>query len=413
MRRPSPYRFYLFAEAALSLPSFIVIAIYFVQQVGLSPLQLVLVGTVMEASVFVFEVPTGVVADLYGRKLSVVIAWIVMGSATIWVGAVPHFWAILLGWAVWGFGVTFMSGAYEAWITDEVGAEKVGPVFVRGMQVSYAASLVGLRLWIGLGTVSLQGAVIANGALTLAVGLIAIPLMVETGFRPGPRTRGAGMRTARDGAQLVRRRPLVLLLVGVAFFAGACSEGLDRLWEAHFLRDIGLPPFLGLSDLWWFAVLGAGATLLGLLVSTVLVKRVTDASDRAMARLLLVLAALQVVTMVAFGLAAGFAFALAAYWGVRLTRSLAYPVYMTWLNQSIGDSSVRATVISISGQSDAVGQVVGGPGIGLIGNVFGIPAALAAGGLLLTPALALYGRAMRHGGREPEFEAVAPSVAKV
>ena len=50
------------------------IAIYFVQQVGMSPLQLVLVGTVMEISVFVFEVPTGVVADLYGRKLSLVIA---------------------------------------------------------------------------------------------------------------------------------------------------------------------------------------------------------------------------------------------------------------------------------------------------------------------------------------------------
>ena len=89
MRRPSAYRFYLFAEAALALPSFIVVAIYFVQQVGLSPLQLVLVGTVMEISVFVFEVPTGVVADLYGRKLSLVIAWVVMGSATILVGAVP------------------------------------------------------------------------------------------------------------------------------------------------------------------------------------------------------------------------------------------------------------------------------------------------------------------------------------
>ena len=263
MRRPSAYHFYLFAEGALALPSFIVVAIYFVQQVGLSPLQLVLVGSVMEASVFLFEVPTGVVADLYGRKLSVVISLLVMGSATILVGAVPQFWAILLGWVLWGFGWTFMSGAYEAWITDEVGAANVGRVFVRGMQVTYAASLVGLVLWIGLGTVSLQGAVIADGALTLAVGLLAIPLMPETKFRPGPRGRGAGLRIARDGALLVRRRPLVLLLVGVAFFAGACSEGLDRLWEAHFIRDIGLPPFLGLSDLWWFAVLGAGATLLG------------------------------------------------------------------------------------------------------------------------------------------------------
>jgi hypothetical protein len=61
-------------------------------------------------------------------------------------------------------------------------------------------------------------------------------------------------------------------------------------------------------------------------------------------------------------------------------------------------------VISISGQSDAIGQAAGGPGLGGIGNVFGIRAALVAGAAVLTPALALYARAIRHGGREPELE---------
>lgn len=406
MSRPTAYHFYLFAEAALALPSFIVVAIYFVQQVGLSPLQLVLVGTVMEISVFVFEVPTGVVADLYGRKLSLVIAWIVMGASTILVGAVPEFWAALAGWALWGFGVTFMSGAFEAWITDEVGAGNVGRVFVRGLQASYIAGIAGLVLWIGLATVSLQGAVIADGAVTLAVGLLAIPLMRETGFHRRAHGRGAGLETARRGVRLVRGRPVLLLLVAAAFFAGAYTEGFDRLWEAHFLRDVGLPAFFGLSDLWWFAVLGVGAMLLGLLVSNVLVKRVTHGSDRSMAKLLFVLAALQIATAIVFGLAAGLAVAVIAYWGARLTRSLSNPVYMTWLNQSIDDSSVRATVISLSGQSDAIGQVAGGPGIGAIGNAFGIPAALVAGGLVLTPALALYARAIGHGGPEPEFVGV-------
>ena len=406
MRRPSAYHFYLFAEAALALPSFIVVAIYFVQQVGLSPLQLVLVGTVMEISVFVFEVPTGVVADLYGRKLSLVIAWVVMGSATILVGAVPEFWAALAGWALWGFGVTFMSGAFEAWITDEVGAENVGRVFVRGLQAGYAAGIVGLLLWIGLATVSLQGAVIADGAVTLAVGLLAIPFMRETGFRRHAHGRGAGLQKARDGARLVRGRP------------SCCSSSRRRSSPAPTPRastgsgrptssaTSGLPAFFGLSDLWWFAVLGVGAMLLGLLVSNVLVKRVTHTSDRSMAKLLFVLAAIQIATAVAFGLAAGLALAVLAYWGARLARSLSSPVYMTWLNQSIDDSSVRATVISLSGQSDAIGQVAGGPGIGAIGNAFGIPTALVAGGFVLTPALALYARAMRHGGHEPELVVV-------
>ena len=310
----------------------------------------------------------------------------------------PEFWAALVGWAIWGFGATFMSGAFEAWITDEVGAEHVGRVFVRGLQASYAAGIAGLVLWIGLATVSLQGAVIASGALTLAVGLLAIPLMPETQFHRGERGRGAGLRKARDGARLIGRRPILLLLVIAVFFVGAYTEGFDRLWEAHFIRDVGLPAFFGLSDLWWFAVLGAGAMLLGLLVSNVLVKRVTHTSDRSMARLLFVLAALQIVTVAAFGLASGLLLAVVAYWGARLARSLTSPVYMTWLNQSIDDSSVRATVISLSGQSDAIGQVAGGPGIGAVGNVFGLPTALVASGLALIPALGLYGRAARRAG---------------
>ena len=80
---------------------------------------------------------------------------------------------------------------------------------------------------------------------------------------------------------------------------------------------------------------------------------------------------------------------------------------MTWLNQQITDSSIRATVISIAGQADAVGEAGGGLALGAVGNAFGIPAALAAGGAVLSPVLALYGRAIRHHGREPELEDAA------
>jgi DHA3 family tetracycline resistance protein-like MFS transporter len=60
----------------------------------------------------------------------------------------------------------------------------------------------------------------------------------------------------------------------------------------------------------------------------------------------------------------------------------------------------------MTGQSDAIGQVLGGPGVGAIGTAASLRAALLAGGALLLPALALYGRAVRHGGHEPELEAL-------
>jgi hypothetical protein len=83
---------------------------------------------------------------------------------------------------------------------------------------------------------------------------------------------------------------------------------------------------------------------------------------------------------------------------------MAGPLFDTWLNAQITDSSVRATVISLTGQSNAVGQAAGGPVLGVVGNVWGIRAALAAGAVAIGPALGLFGRAIAHHGREPELE---------
>ena len=74
---------------------------------------------------------------------------------------------------------------------------------------------------------------------------------------------------------------------------------------------------------------------------------------------------------------------------------------------------MRATVISISGQANAIGQAGGGPVLGVIGNVWGIRAALATGAVVIAPALALYGRAIAHHGREPELEELPAPEARV
>ena len=78
---------------------------------------------------FVFEVPTGVVADTYSRRLSLVIGYLGTGAAWVAVGLVSAPWLIIALWAFWGFAYTITSGAEQAWITDEVGVNRVGGVF--------------------------------------------------------------------------------------------------------------------------------------------------------------------------------------------------------------------------------------------------------------------------------------------
>jgi DHA3 family tetracycline resistance protein-like MFS transporter len=410
MRNPQAYRLYLALRFCLAIPAWVVVALYLVQTAKLDPLQLVLMGTVMEAAVFLFEVPTGVLADLVSRRLSLGIGWLLQGGAWALVGATTEFGVILAAWVLWGIGATFESGAFQAWITDEVGPENVGRAFVRGTQAGYAGGLVGLLAGIGIATVDIRAAILGAGTVTAAMGIVALTLMPETGFTPAGRQgrtrRRALFDTAGRGLRLVRRVPALLVLVSATVFAGAATEGFDRLSEAHLLRDIGVPSFLGANPLWWFAALSVAGALIGLVVANLLVNRVESPNAARMARVLFLLSALEIIAGLGFALAGMFALAVAALLAYGLARSLVYPVYMTWLNQSIDDPSVRATVNSIASQADAIGQTAGGPVIGVIGKAVSLPAALVSSALFVTPALALFGRAVRHHGAEPELESV-------
>jgi MFS transporter, DHA3 family, tetracycline resistance protein len=394
------FRLYLILRFFLAVPAWVVVALYLVQTAQLDPLQLVLMGTVMEAAVFLFEVPTGVVADLVSRRLSLGIGWLLQGGAWALVAATTEFGVILAAWVIWGIGATFESGAFQAWITDEVGPENVGRAFVRGTQAAYAGGLLGLLAGIGVATFDIRAAIIGAGAVTVAMGVVALTVMQETGFTPTGRGERSRRRAMLDqavrGGRLIRRAPALLLLVTATVFAGAATEGFDRLSEAHLLRDIGVPGFLGSDPLWWFAVLSIAGMVLGIVAANLLVDRLETPHAARMAQVLFVLSALEIVAGLAFALAGMFALAVAALLAYGLARSLVYPVYMTWLNRSIEDSSVRATVNSIASQADAIGQTAGGPIIGAIGKAFSLPAALVSSALFVTPALALFGRAAKH-----------------
>ena len=396
-------------EFLLSMPTWVVVSIYLVRELDLSPFQLVLMGTAMEAAVFAFEIPTGVVADTYGRKLSLVIGFLGMGATWLLVGVFSAPWVVIALWALWGISYTFTSGAYQAWITDEVGVERIPHVFLRGARISFVGALAGLALFVALGTESLRAAVIASGALQIVCALACIVLMPETAFHRRPPEERAGALhelrvTAFKGGRFVRAQPVLLLLLGIAFFAGAASEAFDRLKEAHFIRAIGLPSLGDLDAVVWFGAFSAVAMLFGFFAVGVLQRRFERVGTEGIARLLFAFTATMAAAQLVFALTGIAAVAIVALLTTLLARQLIWPLWDTWVNQQITDSSVRATVNSITGQADAIGQAAGGPVLGLVGNGFGTGAALAGGALLLTPALALLARAIRHGGREPELE---------
>ncbi len=406
-----PYPVYLGIKGAFALFFMLwatVASVYRIEEVGLDPLRLVLLGTALEVAVLVFEVPTGVLADSHGRRRSVITGFLLMGSGFALEGAIPVFWAVLIAQAVWGVGYTFISGALEAWIADEAPERDLGRVYLRGEQADYAGSLLGVILSVALATYTLNLPLLMGGFLTIGLGVALFFAMPERNFSPSPREGRSSLQqvraTAGGGVRLVRARPVLLILLAVAVFTGMSEEGFDRLYAKHFLDGLGLPAFGALDPVVWFGVISAGSLVLSYLAAEVLGRRMNVGDPAVVARLLLVLNACTIVGMLSFALAGSFALALAAFWFASLSRTLAEPLYLTWLNEGL-EPGVRATVISMGSQAGAFGEASAGPVVGAIGNLAGVRAALTVASIILSPALLLYARAIRHRGR-PDLEEV-------
>ena len=381
---------------------FTVSTIYRLQTVHLDPLQLVLVGTVLEATCFLFEVPTGVVADTFSRRLSIIIGTFLLGAGIGLEGYIPTFAVVLLGQVVSGIGYTFLSGATQAWIADEVGEEHLGPVFIRAGQLGQAGGILGLLASVAIGSVQIGLPIVLGSALTMALAILLVFIMPETGFKPTPRedrtTWQAMGHTFTQGVGAVRRQPRLATFLVIEAFFGLASEGWDRLAEAHLLLNFTFPQIGSLSfqPIVWLGAINLVGSLLAIGASEIARRRIKIARRDIMVKTITVLAALRIASTLLFALAGSFAWALVGRWSRSMFGSVEQPLYGAWVTQSI-DSQVRATVLSMTSQINAVGQIAGGPIMGGIAKLVSVPAAIAVSGLVLAPVLPLYGRAHRQG----------------
>jgi len=373
-------------------------AIYRVQTVGLDPLQLVLVGTVLEITVFIFEIPTGIVADVYSRRLSTVIGYFLIGIGFMLEGALPLFGTILLAQVVWGLGATFQSGAEEAWLADEIGEEKLANAYLRGSQFGQVGTVFGILLSVALGRIALNLPILVGGFLIVCLAVFLALFMPEEGFEPTPmpdrNTYQKMVATFRNGINLIRGRRLLMVILAIALIYGLASEGLDRLWEAHFLANFEFPTAGQLDTVTWFGIINLVQMFLVIGATEIIRRRVRVEEQIAAVRALILINTVVVLGLVAFGVVQSFALAVAAIWSVFVFRRTGAPLYSAWLNKNL-ESGVRATVISTRGQLDALGQLIGGPIIGFVALQFGLRAAMVGVALMLAPALLLYGRALR------------------
>ena len=268
-------------------------------------------------------------------------------------------------------GYTFLSGATSAWIVDEVGQARATDAFLRASQLSQLVSFAAIFVSVALASISLQLAIIAGGTLLLCLSLLLIVTMPETGFqrRPAADEREnwrALFDTFRAGISLVRSRPILLLLLLATLCHGAFSEGFDRLWTAHLLDSFAFPPLGELDQIVWFGIISAVSMPLCLAATELIRRRLDFRQGRQVAGTLIAVYAVLIASVLLFVFGDSFGLALLGLWLAQAMRGIRNPLMEAWTNQHI-ESSVRATVLSIQGQADALGQIAGGPVVGAVG----------------------------------------------
>ena len=400
------YRIYLIEQFLFSFTLALIwtlAMVYMIRDAGLDPLQLVLVGTALEVSAFTFEVPTGVVADVYSRRLSVILGYLFLGAGFLIMGLFPVFGVILFTQIVTGIGYTFVSGAGAAWLADEIGEVQAGKAYLRGSQMGSIGGICGIILSVTLGMGALSFPIIVGSVSLMMGGVFLALFMPENGFTPTPKaereTFKAMFSTFGAGVTTVKRRPVLLTLLGAIFVFGAFSEGFDRLWVFHLETNFTLPLLGEFDPIIWYGIIGIVSSIIGMGFIEIVRRRINTENQPAIARALLVINSGIIVSVVIFALVGQFAIAMLAFWTLGALRGLNHPLQTAWINQGL-DPKIRATVLSITAQADAIGQIAGGPGIGFIGRQFGVRTALAMGGLILSPVLLLYARSIRQSHAE-------------
>ena len=373
----------------------------FLLDAGLSNFEAFAANAFFTAGMVLFEVPTGVVADGWGRRTSFLLGTLTLAGSTylyymLWQLSAPFWW-----WAVvsvlLGLGFTFFSGAVEAWLVDalrfagyEGGLEAV---LGRGLMVQGAAMLLG----------SVAGGVVAQATdlgvpfllrvgVLVAMFLVAFWLMHDVGFTPERSAHPLRATRAVLSASIesgLKNPPVRYVMLAAPFSSGVAIYVFYAL-QPYLLGLFGDPGAYSIAGL--AAALVAGAEILGGWVAPrvrrLVRKRTTVLvlSSSVSAAILLALGFIQVFWV---------ALVLLALWA--LVAAAGTPVRQAYLNDMIA-SKQRATVLSFDSLMGSSGGVVVQPALGRAADVYGYPASLAVSGLieLMAVPFLLASRQQRH-----------------
>jgi MFS family permease len=373
----------------------------FLLDAGLTNTEAFAANAFFTAGMMIFEVPTGVVADTRGRRLSYLLGTLTLAASTVlyfyqWQVSAP-FWAWAVSSAVLGLGFTFFSGAVQAWLVDALTftgylreGGKLESVLAKGEIVEGSAMLCGSVAGGAIAQATNLGVPYILRAVVLVIAFVcAFFLMRDLGFTP---QRGKNAITeVRDvlHSSLVHglgNRPVRWVMLE-APFTGAVTIYAFYAMQPYLLELWGNERAYGIAGL--AAAIVAGAQIAGGLV----VPHLARVFQRRTS-ILLTGTILSTAMLAAIGLIPRFwvVVGLLVVWGLMFAAIM--PVRQAYLNALI-ESRHRATVLSFDSLLASTGAVVAQPILGRVADIWSYPVSYVASAIVQSIALPFLSLARR------------------
>ena len=348
----------------------------FLLDAGLNNLEAFAANAFFTAGFVLFEIPTGVVADLWGRRVSYLLGLFTLAISTVlylfmWYTSAP-FWAWAGASLFLGLGFTFISGAFEAWLADALvhagDKDKLESVLAKGEVVEGVAMLAGSVAGGAIAQATNLGVPYVIRAVLLVVNLVvAAILMKDLGFTPVKGTRATEEIKSILRASIkygLRNRPVRWLMFAAPFTSGVTIYAFYAM-QPYLLELYGNKQAYGIAGL--AAAIVAGAQIAGGL----LVPHVSRVFTRRTS-VLLTCEGISVVVLAVIGFVPNFwiAVTLLVLWGLMFAAVT--PIRQAYLNALI-PSEQRATVLSFDSLFGSTGGVVIQPVLGKAADAWGYP----------------------------------------
>ncbi len=364
------------------IPIFLVI--YFLE-LGYSLFQIGLLISAAPLTSLIFEIPTGAVADLYGRKFSVLLGMTLEGIGVFLLYFFTNFYAVLALFALIGFGATFSSGAGEAWVTDFVKYKRkhfMKSYFVKSQSLDNIGFVV--SGFVGAFLVSVFGVSVIWLAATAS---IVISVFILSFAKEHFIRRKINFKTAfhgvlgksKEAVKYSRRHRVIFYFLAAGFFlvlAGNFSSGLSWI---PFLQNMDFPDYA-------FGFVWSGIAALGIAAPLIANKIFREGKERMF---ILVSISILIVIPLFVVFAKSVVSALSILFAVAFMKELKFSAQRTYFHSHI-PTALRASIGSVEGMLYAFVGIFAPPLVGFIVDSVGPQYAILISGIITIPSAFAY-----------------------